>query len=165
MQRMIAIIRIVVRSNPIDAMRSSNIMVCVFCTTTSVERGLNWGSSMTRELLAKWKKLDYSASSRCLVGIEYVWSVQHAYLSCFYWGLFSICSESPPCPRDIFRPRIRKSQGHGFKARVGWYAFFVDFPVSGVVRAKSQRVKLWCNVKLSEDMPPRTSQWNFLLEN
>ena len=29
MQRMIAIIRIVVRSNPIDAMRSSNIMVCV----------------------------------------------------------------------------------------------------------------------------------------
>ena len=43
--------------------------------------------------------------------------------------------------------------------------FFVDFPVSGVVRAKSQKVKLWCNVKLSEDMPPRTSQWNLLLEN
>ena len=43
--------------------------------------------------------------------------------------------------------------------------FFVDFPVSGVVRAKSQKVKLWCNVKLSDDMPPRTSQWNFLLEN
>ena len=30
MQRMIAIIRIVVMSNPTDAMRSSKIMVCVF---------------------------------------------------------------------------------------------------------------------------------------
>ena len=25
--------------------------------------------------------------------------------------------------------------------------FFVDFPVSGVVRAKPQKVKLWCNLK------------------
>ena len=43
--------------------------------------------------------------------------------------------------------------------------FFVDFPVSGVVRAKPQKVKLWCNVKLPDGMPPRPSQWNFLLEH
>ena len=74
MQRMIAIIRIVVMSNPTDAMRSSKIMVCVFV---------------------------------CL------------------------------------------------------HPFFVDFPVSGVVRAKPQKVKLWCNVKFLDGMPPRPSQWNF----
>ena len=42
---------------------------------------------------------------------------------------------------------------------------FVDFLVSGVVRAKPQKVKLWCNVKLLDGMPPRPFQWNFLLEN
>ena len=78
MQRMIAIIRIVVMSNPTDAMRSSKIMVCV-----------------------------------CV----------------------------------FLRP------------------VFVDFPVSGVVRAKPQKVKLGCNVKVLYGMPPRPSQWNFLLEN
>ena len=43
--------------------------------------------------------------------------------------------------------------------------FFVDFPVSGVVRAKPQKVKLWCDVKLVDGMPPRPFQWNFLLED
>ena len=43
--------------------------------------------------------------------------------------------------------------------------FFVDFPVSGVVRAKPQKVKLWCDVKLVDGMPPRSFQWNFLLED
>ena len=42
-------------------------------------------------------------------------------------------------------------------------SFFVDFPVSGVVRAKPQKVELCCNVKLLDDMPPRLSQWNFLV--
>ena len=70
MQRMIAIIRIVVRSNPIDAMRSSNIMVCVlydnFRSTRFELRGFHqffvFGSAVdheiqTRGLLAKWQDL------------------------------------------------------------------------------------------------------------
>ena len=96
------------------------------------------------------------------------WNGGRACLSCFKWGLFfsqSIFFWSPLCPRDLFRIQVRRSQSHGFKARVGSYAFFVDFPVSGVVRAKPQKVKLWCNVKLLDGMPPRPSQWNFLLEN
>ena len=71
MQRMIAIIRIVVMSNPTDAMRSSNIIVYV-STTLFVVRGLKLVSSMVRELWIKVKKFDYSASSRCLVRIRYV---------------------------------------------------------------------------------------------
>ena len=71
MQRMIAIIRIVVRSNPIDAMRSSNIIVYVLVTLFVVQ-GWKRGSSMTRELFDKVKRFDYAASSRCQVGIRFV---------------------------------------------------------------------------------------------
>ena len=110
MQRMIAIIRIVVMSNPTDAMRSSKIIVCVFCTTFRCAR------------------------------LE---------------SVFARC----------FPTEIRRSPGHGFKTRVGWYALSVGFPVSRVVRAKPQKVKLWCNVELSDGTPPRSSQWIFLLEN
>ena len=49
MQRMIAIIRIVVMSNPTDAMRSSNIIVYV-STTLFIVRSLKLVSSMVREL-------------------------------------------------------------------------------------------------------------------
>ena len=110
MQRMIAIIRIVVMSNPTDAMRSSNIIVC---------------------------------------------AVYHTFRCARVENVFARC----------FPTEIRRSSGYGFNTRVSWYAFSVDFPFSGVVRAKPQKVKLWCNVKMSDGMPPRPSQWDFLLEN
>ena len=78
MQRMIAIIRIVVMSNPTDAMRSSKIMVCV----------------------------------------------------CLSAPLFSLTS-----------------QFLGSSAR------------------NLRRLSCGANVKLLDGMPPRSSQWNFLLEN
>ena len=75
MQRMIAIIRIVVRSNPIDAMRSSNIMLCFFydnChnarfgmkdSTNSLSGSAVDNEIRTRELLTKIRRLGYSAFS------------------------------------------------------------------------------------------------------
>ena len=59
-------------------------------------------------------------------------------------------------------PKITKSR---VQSPCCFVCFFVDFPVSGVVRAKPQKVELCCNVKLLYGMPPRPSQWNFLLEN
>ena len=94
--------------------------------------------------------------------------MQRAYLSCLYRGLFSIPPFffwSPPCLRDLFRTQVRWSQSHGFKNPCCFVCFFVDFPVSGVVRAKPQKVRLWCNVRLLDGIPPRPFPMNFLLEN
>ena len=66
------------------------------------------------------------------------------------------------CVRAIFSsPNSEEHQVTGSKP-VSVSELFVDFPVSGVVRAQLQKVELCCNVKLLDDMPPRLSQWNFL---
>ena len=91
--------------------------------------------------------------------------------------LFSVCT-CPVCIEDYFQPvfevlRVRAIFSNRdpkiTRSRVQnpcWLVcFFVDFPVSGVVRAKPQKVKLYCNIKLPDGMPPKPSQWNFLLEN
>ena len=39
--------------------------------------------------------------------------------------------------------------------------FFSTSQFSGVVRAKPQKVELWCNVKFLDGMPSKPSQWNF----
>jgi len=65
--------------------------------------------------------------------------------------------------RAIFSsPNSEEHQVTGSKP-VSVSELFVDFPVSGVVRAKLQKVELCCNVKLLGGMPPRSSQWNFLV--
>ena len=54
---------------------------------------------------------------------------------------FQSCSESPPCPRDLFKPKSKDHKVMGSKpVLVGM--LFVDFPVSGVVRAKQRNVEI-----------------------
>ena len=66
-------------------------------------------------------------------------------------------SSSPLYPRDVFKPKSEDHKVTGSKP-VSADMLFVDYPVPGVVRAKSWKVGLWCNVRVSDDMPPRTSQ-------
>ena len=77
-------------------------------------------------------------------------------------SLFDL-SLSPPCPRDVFKPRSEDHKVMGSKP-VSVSMISMDFPVPGVIRAKFQKVELWYNVKSSDDVPPKTSQWNVLLE-
>ena len=77
--------------------------------------------------------------------------MQRVYLSCLYRGLFAI----PPFFFEVLRVYAifseLKSDDHkvtGSKPVLfRMFFFFVDFPVSGVVRAKPQKVELCCNVK------------------
>ena len=86
--------------------------------------------------------------------------MQRAYLSCLYRGLFSI----PPffLKSSVSARSFPNSSPMITKSRVQnpccFVCFFVDFPVSGVVRAKPQKVELCCNVELLYGMPPRPSQ-------
>ena len=78
--------------------------------------------------------------------------MQRAYLSCLYRGLFSI----PPFFFEVLRVRAifseLKSEDHkvtGSKPVSVRILFSVDFPVSGVVSAKPQKVGLWCKCKIA----------------
>jgi len=66
------------------------------------------------------------------------------------------------CKSSVSARSFQEHQVTGSKP-VSVSELFVDFPVSGVVRAKLQKVELCCNVKLLGGMPPRSSQWNFLV--
>ena len=85
--------------------------------------------------------------------------MQRAYLSCLYRGLFSIplFLKSSVSARSFpnSSPKITKSR---VQSPCCFVCFFIDFPVSGVVRAKPQKVELCCNVELLYGMPPRPSQ-------
>ena len=109
MQRMIAIIRIVVRSNPIDAMRSSNIMLC-FSTTIVVVWGLEWRIPpilcpalpwITRfELVNCWQNKEIG-----LFRLFTLTGLDRAYMkySACVPVLISVRPVSKsPCPRDVF---------------------------------------------------------------
>ena len=82
----------------------------------------------------------------------------------FFLGSLFNLSLYPLCPRYVFKPKTEDHKVTGSKP-VSASVISIDFPVPGVIRAKFQKVELWYNEKLSDDMPPRASQWNFLLEN
>ena len=79
--------------------------------------------------------------------------MQRAYLSCLYRGLVSI---PPLFFFEVLRVRAifakLKSEDHkvtGSKPVSVRILLSVDFPVSGVVRAKPQKVGLWCKCKIA----------------
>ena len=77
--------------------------------------------------------------------------MQRAYLSCLCRGLFSIplFFWSPPCLRDLFRTQVRRSQSHGFKARVVSYAFSSTSQCLGSsARTSEGWVVLQCKIAL-----------------
>lgn len=96
------------------------------------------------------------------------WTMQRAYLSCLYRGLVSI----PPLflKSSVSARFLRNSSPKITKSRVQSPCRFVYFfPLTSRFLESSARNlrRLGCgaNVKLLDGLPPRPSQWKFVLEN
>ena len=94
------------------------------------------------------------------------WTMQRAYLSCLYRGLVSI----PPffLKSSVSARSLRNSSPKITKSRVQSPCRFVYFFPStsrflGSSARNLRRLGCGANVKLLDGMPPRSSQWNFLV--